>query len=245
MKTVFQITFFLFLLASCKQNDEVLEQKSFNNFMDWWTYQNKEIDLNSDFDGRTSDNDKISKKVFLDSLKTGKFLPIKIQNKENKNIYFLQKINENETEFSPLITQLAETHIFYLSWENKVFPKFNFKDIEGKNYTSENTKNKTIFLKTYFISCKACNEEMPALNDFIKKNKNNDKLIFLSLALDSSDKLKPFLSTRNYKYHFIANQGNFIKENLHSNQFPTHFVIENGIVKKVFNGSKDLLNYYK
>lgn len=218
---------------------------SFNNFSEWWSYQYNEIDLNSDFDGRTSNNEKIAKRIFLDSLKTGIYIPIKVKNEENKKTYILQKINAKNSDFSPAIKQLAETQIYYSNWENKNFPKFNFTDINGDKYSSENTKNKTIFLKTYFIACQACNEEMPELNLFIEKNRNNPKLIFLSLSLDSPEKLKSFISRKDYKYSFIPNQGEFIEKKLNSNQFPTHFIIENGIVKKVFNSSRDLLNYYE
>lgn len=244
MKTLTKILFLALTVGSCNQNRETLKPMNFDNFKEWWTYQNNEIDLNGDFEGRTSSNEKITKLLFLDSLTTGNYLPIKVQNKENKKVYFLQKISENGSDFSPVIKQLAETQLYNLNWENKNFPKFNFTDLNGNNYSSENTKNKTIFLKTYFIACQACNKEMPELNAFIEKNKNNQKMTFLSLSLDNPEKLKSFLSKKDYQYNFIPNQREFIEKELNTNQFPTHFVVENGIVKKVFGSARELLNYY-
>ncbi len=241
MKALYILSFVVISLNCCAQNKLKEQEIKFDNFMDWWKYYNEKIHLSKDFTGLDSNNNVISKKQFLDSLETGKYLPIKALNKDEET-YFLQKNETKDESITTTIKQVAELRLFNLSWEGKMMPKFNFTDLNGNNYTNENTKNKLILHKTYYVNCQACNEEMPELNKFIERNKN-PKLLFLSLALDDEKKLKSFLAKRNYKYQFIANQADFINNKLKSNVFPTHFVIENGVIVKVVNRVSELLEY--
>ncbi len=240
MRTIVIFFTLAYFLHSCNKTEIENKTVNFKNFSDWWTYYNTNIKLYSNFQAKNSSNITISKKQFLDSLKTGKYLPIILN--QNKNIYYLQKNESNDKSITSTIKQEAEINDANYSWEGKKFPKFNFTDLEGNNYTTENTLDKTIFLKTFFINCQACNEEMPKLNEFIDNNKN-ENYIFLSLALDDKEKLAKFLYGKNYKYYFIPTQRNFIKNDLKSNIFPTHFVIKNGIVKKVVNGASQLIDF--
>ena len=242
MRALYILIFVIFTLNSCKKNEVKLQEIEFKNFKDWWTYYTKEIKLSKDFIALNSKNNEISKKQFLDSLNTGEYLPIKLK-KENET-YFLQKNKTNDVSIISTIKQVAETQLFNLSWEGKKFPKFNFTDLSGNNYTSENTKSKILFLKTYYINCQACNEEMPQLNKFIAENRDPN-FIYLSLALDDEKKLKNYLANKNYEYQFVPDQKEFIENKLQTNIFPTHFVIENGIVKKVVNESSELIDFAK
>jgi hypothetical protein len=81
---------------------------------------------------------------------------------------------------------------------------------------------------------------MVDLNKFADKNQNK---FFFSLALDNEIELTNYLKDKNSKYIYVANQKKFIESQLKSNTYPTHFLIKNGIVKKVFGRANELINY--
>lgn len=232
----------LISFSSCSQKDKHNSEIQFKDFPNWWNYYSSEIQLSSNFHAVGSKENEISKKQFFDSLKTGNYLPMKSEIKPIT--YYLQKNKIVDESIRTTIMQVAEIHLFNLSWEGKKFPEFAFKDLSGEIFTSENTKDKTILIKTYFVNCQACNEEMPVLDKFISENTNSN-LLFLSLALDDEIKLNNFLKNKNYKYQFVPNQGEFIKSKLHTNMFPTHFVVEKGKVIKVVNTAPELINFIK
>ena len=72
------------------------------SFITWWTYYNNEIDLSSNFLAYDYNSNKISKKEFLNLLTEGKFIPVKLENKNNfsykllkcDNIEILKTINQ-------------------------------------------------------------------------------------------------------------------------------------------------------
>lgn len=243
MKALIPVLLAAILLITCQSKKSKTEAIHFDDFMSWWTYHNANIHLWSDFEGRNTTNEIISKRSFLDSLKSGKYLAIKTTPESQTLTYALQKIAENNQEFSPSVKQVAEMELFNYNWENKSFPQFDFTDLDGNQYTTGTTKDKTIFLKTYFIACQACNEEMPELKVLTDKYQDNKNYIFLSLALDKPEKLKKFLESKSYKYHFVPGQNDFITNELRSNSYPTHFIIENGIVKKVLNSAREVVGY--
>lgn len=242
MKKIFILISFIFLFQCEKiENKKIIQ---FKDYKEWYFYHYKNIELSQNFTAKNQNHEEISKRDFLELLKTGNYIPLKQENKK-KLVYYLQKLNDSTSDIAKTIIQLSEIESFNYNWENKKFPEFKFIDLDGNIYTNENTKDKTIFLKTYFIGCQACNEEMPELNTFIEKNKKNKNYIFLSLSIDNEMALKKFLKTKNYQYKFIAKQEDFIKNNLKTNLFPTHFIIQNGIVKKVFNTSKESIEFAK
>ncbi len=242
MRTLYILILFTISLTCCSKDNSENKEILFTDYMEWWKYYNNEIHLSSNFQALGSKENEISKKQFLDSLKTGNYLPIKHQSKTNT--YYLQKNKSNNESITSTIKQVTEIQLFNLSWEGKEIPEFNFTDLSGNNYTKENTKNKTVLLKTYYTNCQACNKEMPELNKFVAE-KHSPNVIFLSLALDDEKKLKNYLKNKHYKYHFVPDQEEFIRTKLESDIFPTYFVIENGIIRKVVNDASELIVYMK
>lgn len=237
------LLFICIFLFNCEkiENKQVIQ---FKDYKEWYFYYYNNTLLSKDFIAKNQNNQIIAKRDFLKLLKTGNYIPIK-QEENKKVVYWLQKINDSTSDIAKTVIQLSEIELFNNSWENKKFPNFMFKDLDGNLYNNENTENKIIFLKTYFIGCQACNKEMPELNAFIEKNKNRKNYIFLSLSLDTNMKLKNFLKSKNYKYKFIPNQEDFIQNNLKTNIFPTHFIIKNGNVIKVFNTAQETIDFAK
>ena len=212
--------------------------KDFNSY---WYYYNGNTNLSDDFIALNELKKEISKLSFLKQLLKGKYIPVRVS-ANNKLYYQLYKINSKvNDDIKNVIKQMANIEIKNVTHEGKKMPNFNFIDLDGKNYNFNNTKGKVVVIKLWFIHCQACVQEMPQLNELVKKYSNRDEIIFLSLAFDDSKKLKKFLSKTTFKYPVVANKEKYILNILRINEFPTHIVLnKEGIIIKVLTSAKFL-----
>lgn len=249
-------------LFSCKENYkkkkqlasekiEILEPNiDFNeleaDFTKWWTYYSYNISLSSNFTGLNEKSDTITKSQFLEKLIKGNYIPLKIKSNTEIKTYKLFKLDSNANKSIRKTTKNESlTNLKYLKIEGQKFPKFEFVDLNGNYYTNENTKEKTIILKTWFINCKACVAEFPELNEFVKKHKQRNDIIFVSLALDTKSELESFLQKKDFVYKVVPNQKEFI-EKLNLQIYPTHIIVDkNGIITKVVNKASEMIVFFE
>lgn len=254
-----QILSILILLLSCTeknnttkyQKQEVLEPNIDLNtlktdFIKWWVYYSDNISLSSDFVGLNEKSDTITKKLLLENLITGNYIPLKIKSNTQKDIYKLFKLDERTSvDIRTTIKSQSLTEFKYFKMEGQQFPNFEFVDLNGNYYNNENTRGKTILLKTWFINCAACVTEFPELNDFVDKYKEREDIIFLSLATNNKSDLNTFLQRKNFKYGVVPKQEKFI-EKLNLKIYPTHIIIDKkGIIKKVFNEASEMIAFFE
>ncbi|ESU25319.1 hypothetical protein FLJC2902T_31270 [Flavobacterium limnosediminis JC2902] len=234
----------LFMIVSCQKsksnNHELTGQHLESSYKDWWVYFNDSIRLSSDFVAYDAKSDKINKELFLKSLATGEYIPLKCSSDNSETVYKLHELKKDaDVNISSTIKNLAKIELTNFQNEGKKLGAFHFTDLNGNQYTSENTLGKTIILKCWFINCMQCVKEMPALNKMVQQFKNRNDVIFLSLASDSEADLKKFLSKRKFDYAVVPNQEDYFKNTLGIKIFPTHFIInKKGIVTKVANDAK-------
>lgn len=259
---IISIIILSFTLFSCKENNgndkqlasekiEILEPNiDFNelkaDFAKWWTYYSYNISLSSNFTGLNEKSDTIAKRQFLEKLITENYIPLKIKSITEINTYKLFELDSNaDKSIGKTIKSQALTNLKHLKMEGKLFPKFELVDLNDNHYTNENTKGKTIILKTWFINCKACVAEFPELNEFVEKHKQNNGIIFLSLALDSKSELEGFLQKKDFEYEVVPNQEEFI-EKLNLQIYPTHIIVdENGTIAKVVNKASEMIAFFE
>ena len=259
---IFSIIIILITLLSCKEKErnekqlasekmEVLQPNIDLNeleadFTKWWTYYLNNISLSSNFTGLNEKSDTIAKRQFLEQLITGNYIPLSLKSNTALKTYKLYKLDSSANKsINKTIKNESLTSLKHLKMEGKELPKYEFVDLNGKLYTNENTKGKTIILKTWFINCKACVAEFPELNEFVEKHKQKDDLIFVSLALNTKSALENFLQTTDFKYQVVPNQKDFI-ENLNLQIYPTHIVVDqNGIVTKVVNKASEMISFFE
>lgn len=246
------------ILLSCKKNGrtekqlvsekvEIIEpnidfKKIETDFIKWWTYYSSNISLSSNFIGLNEESDTIEKKQFLEKLITGNYIPLKIKSNTAIKTYKLFELDSNANKsIGKTIKNESLTSLKHFKMEGQELPKFEFIDLNGNHYTNENTKGKTIILKTWFINCKACVAEFPELNDFVEKYKQKNNIIFVSLALDTKSELESFLQKKEFEYQVVPNQKEFIR-NLNLQTYPTHLIIDkNGTIKKVVNKASEMI----
>ncbi|WP_316832121.1 TlpA disulfide reductase family protein [Pedobacter aquatilis] len=198
-----------------------------SNFSAYWIYHCYNVKLYRNFLA-TNENDKpIKKEDFLLKLTKGKFLPLLIHSSNDTPHYKLAKIPAGiAKEVGAVIAAYAKTQLGYFKMEGKPVPRFNFKDVNGISYSSENTKGKILMFKCWFIGCVACVKEMPELNEMVEAYKTRKDILFVSLASDDKKPLQNFLTKTTFDYAVVPNQENYMLNKLGVNIFPTHLLID-------------------
>ena len=209
----------------------------------WWIYQNKNIVLSSNFIALDNFSNRISKDLFLKNLTTGDFIPLKLTSTDS-TYYQLFKLDQKSDKSIPdVVKSIAEEAYKNFQLEGTVFPKFDVKDLNGVEYTTENTRGKIVVLKCWFIACPPCIEEFPRLNELVEKYKNRSDVVFISLAFDSKEKLEPFLLKKPFSYAVVPDQKQFVFYDLDVKEYPTHFIIDgNGIICKVVLNADEMID---
>ena len=229
-----------------KQDYSINEEDLLKDLMTWYTYTYHNIKLAQDFIGLNADSVIISKSKFLKQLETGNYVPFKIMALNKMPIYRLYKLRKHNEDIQSAMKGLALNERLNYEMEGKEFPAFNFKDLNGKIYNKQTTKGKFLIIKCWFIHCGACIKEFPELNDLVNQYNLNSKILFISLAMDSENELKNFLTKKEFQYAVIPDQKSFMSKQMDIKLYPTHLVINtNGKILKAVNSVKDLTLYLK
>lgn len=214
------------------------------NFDSWYRYTYTNIRLAQDFIGLDVDSAVLSKGSFLDRLQTGRFVPLKWGRQGDTAVYRLHHLSKPERDIKATIRQMAETEREHFEMEGKPLPRFDFTDLNGRQYNPSTTKGKTLVLKCWFINCFACVQEFPQLNRVVDRFRQNDRLLFISLATDGPSALRSFLTKKSFHYAVVPNQGHYLDGQLHITAYPTHLLVDkNGVIVKVTNSMDDLLPF--
>jgi thiol-disulfide isomerase/thioredoxin len=89
----------------------------------------------------------------------------------------------------------------------KPLPEFEGKTLSGLSVSNESLKGKTVVFNFWFVNCKPCIEEIPRLNELVKKYQNHPDIVFLSVTFDKDKKVKNFLKKQPFLYEHITYQG--------------------------------------
>ncbi|GEO21901.1 hypothetical protein CQA01_24350 [Cyclobacterium qasimii] len=217
------------------------------DFSTWWNYHYYKISFSSDFIALDENAKVISKKDFLIKLTSGNYISIesKVKAKADSISYKLVRLPEGaDKSISTTIKNSAAQAFGYYEMEGKKFPEIDLTAINGQQYKNESLIGKITIIKTWFIACKPCIAEMPELNEFVHKYRNESDIQFLSLATDSQSSLEDFLTKRAFDYVVFPDQEELIIDQLNLQAYPTHLVLDkNGNIKKIFNKASELMAY--
>ena len=143
-------------------------------------------------------------------------------------------INNPRTEFRIKILSAAELEKKQASLpkpkETAIFKTggnikpFLAADINGKEIDLEHLRGKIVVLNFWFINCSPCRIEMPELNTLVDSFDSRDKIVFISIALDSKADLQNFLKASTFKYDVIGDGGN-IAAQYGVGSYPTHVIL--------------------
>lgn len=247
MKKLISLIVLSLILTSCSGqtkfgNPEVDPIQIQNKFMDWWTYQSRNIMLSRDYIALDESSKEISKESFLEQLVNGNFIPIRLKSADSIYYYKLFKIQpKSDTSIKATINQIAFDALKNYKMEGTAFPEFSFKDLDGNVVSNETMKDKIIVIKCWYIHCAACIKEFPQVNHLVEEYKDRKDILFISLAEDTPEQLKTFLGRKPLSYSVIPSMKVYMNETLNLNVFPTHFILnKEGIITKVVNDFESL-----
>lgn len=215
-----------------------------SDYNKWYSYYYYEISLSSNFKPLNEKSELITKDKFLNELTTGKYVPIEVKS-DSLSIYKLYSLSPDVNKsISTTIKNTATSAYNFYKMEGVKFPDFEVSSLDGKDYNNESLLGKITILKTWFVACKPCIEEMPELNKLVEKYSDSKNIQFISLALDKKESLQAFLNKKEFKYEVIAEQENLIQDKLNLRAYPTHLIIdEDGNIEKVLNTASELISY--
>jgi thiol-disulfide isomerase/thioredoxin len=213
----------------------------------WWNYNSHNIKLAEHYIPLDTSSKVISKENFLQFLATGEYIALRLKTVNSSLKYKLYKLNTDvDMGVSLQVRQFGKDQYKWYKMEGKEIPDFNFTDLNGNVYNRETTKGKIVVLKCWFIHCQPCIEEMPALNAIVKQHENKNDVVFISLAFDSKEELKSFLTKTKFSYAVIPVQRKYLDEKLSVNEYPTHFIVgKNGKIVKVVTAYRDMVSVLK
>ncbi len=214
------------------------------DFTQWWTYYLNEINLaKSNFKSLDETGIPIEKSRLLEQLSTGNYIPIELNMPKGELYYQLFELSpEADPSIAKTISSQALKELKYYDQEGEPFPEFTFTDLNNQTYTSEDTQDKILVIKTWFIGCHACIAEFPELNQFVKQQEGRTDILFLSLATDPPGKLTAFLEKKPLAYATIGDQKSFLAQ-LGVYEYPTHFIVgRDGKIKKIVNTAHQLFD---
>jgi thiol-disulfide isomerase/thioredoxin len=121
------------------------------------------------------------------------------------------------------------------------FEKIGFRVIEKKHKTLQGEEiiiggkqDKPTLINLWFIGCRGCVEEMPALNYL--KSKYADKVNFVAVTFDKHQDVIKFLDKKEFNFTHLANKEEFIEE-IATKPYPENiFVDKNGTIRYIESG---------
>jgi peroxiredoxin len=91
----------------------------------------------------------------------------------------------------------------YISYFGDSFPVPDLKTIDGKILNREDLKGKTVIYNFWFVSCRPCVEEIPALNKLVNKY-STDTTIFIAITFDNENRIREFLQKREFTFQIAS-----------------------------------------
>ncbi len=227
----------MLLIQACTTTDKqpvVEPDRILKDAASFWAYKQTYVLLYEDFQAFDNQLKPITRDAFLQTLSTGRYLPLRVRSADKITRYQLYPLPDRvDKTLKALLRQWATSEYAYYLVEGKPLPDYHFVDMDGKVYTRQSTKGKILVLKCWFVHCVACIAEMPALNELKQQYKHRDDVLFVSLCLDSADKVAAFLKKTRFDYATVPAQTDYLEEKLKIGSYPMHLVInKEGLISK-------------
>ena len=122
--------------------------------------------------------------------------------------------------------------------KGELSPSFEFIDIKGNTFKSDDIKGKTIVLNFWSTGCSPCIKEIPELNKIVNSLDGED-IIFIAVTYHSSKEqlLNHFLPKNPFLYNIVTVNAN----DFQVNSLPTHIIIDcnQKVIEKIVGYSEE------
>jgi len=232
------------VFSSCTQNADrpPVEPVAqiLKDIMSLLVYNQRYLRLAEDFISYDEHGYPLEKGPFLERLATGDYLALRL--KTDRLCYKLAKFPSSASvDQRRTMAQVGKRYSKYYQMEGQPIPAYDFLAIDGRHYSSANSKGKIMVIKCWFISCLPCRQEMPALNQLVKKYADRKDIEFVSLAFDTKEELLDFKKTNVFNYAIVPAMEDYMRNKLKADMYPTHILIDkHGRMVKVVNKVNEL-----
>lgn len=139
----------------------------------------------------------------------------------HKNSY----AEKNASASDPMVTTYGGS--FSKLKINTPMLSFNFIDIDGNEWRSEDLHGKIVVLNTWFVNCAPCVKEMPELNRLAKEFSGKEIVFFAINPMDHRKEVEIFMKENPFNYNQILGDGAkaFVSK-VGIAIFPTNIVID-------------------
>ncbi|MBP6125315.1 MAG: TlpA family protein disulfide reductase [Leptotrichiaceae bacterium] len=150
----------------------------------------------------------------------------------------------------PVFSESLVTNSFNVEVKpGNVFPDFTLQKLDGRKILSKKVFNKN--KKTLIIAaaewCPNCQEELPVLEDFYKKNKNkyNFAVVFIERG-SSKEKVSNYVKENGFTFPIYYDYNNVFINGTRLESVPTNILIdENNKIINIFVGTIHNENEFK
>ena len=105
-------------------------------------------------------------------------------------------------------------------------PAMVVQTIDGKVIDLQQQKGKVVFINFWATWCPPCLAELPSVNDFYLKVKDNPDIVFLAVDVDNQlNRSSAFLKNKGYQLPAYGGNLNGLPANFYSGTIPTTLVI--------------------
>lgn len=136
-------------------------------------------------------------------------------------------------------TSIAQNDVEVSKLVGSAAPDFTVTTIDGKKVSIKSLKGKVVVLNFWFTQCPPCREEMPTLNTFVDKYKDNKDVVFLApevVPATTVADVQKFLKRVPFAYQ-VALGGKDAAALYQVKVFPANFVIDKkGVVRMGYVG---------
>ncbi|MCW3789643.1 TlpA family protein disulfide reductase [Plebeiibacterium sediminum] len=128
--------------------------------------------------------------------------------------------------------------------EGESITPFEFTDLQGRTWKSDELKDKIIVLNFWSTSCPPCIKEIPELNKLVDKKSDKD-IVFIAVAFHSDKEyiLNSFLPKNPFLYNIVLANGN----DYQVNSLPTNIIVDTNqkVVGKIIGYSSENISKLK
>lgn len=120
------------------------------------------------------------------------------------------------------------------NWKGKELPKINLITLDNQQLNNEILKGKVVLLNFWFTSCPGCKVEYPGLQTLKERFRNQEEVVFISIANDNAEFLENFLKKNPLDFKHVASGKPIADKDFKVLGYPTNIIVDqNGVVQHV------------
>lgn len=120
------------------------------------------------------------------------------------------------------------------NWIGKQLPDISLLTLDGKQINNESLKGKVVLLNFWFTSCPGCKVEYPGLQTLKERFRNQEDVVFLSIAHDDKDYLSNFLKKNPLDFEHVPSGKPIADSSFKVLGYPTNIIVDQkGLVQHV------------